>query len=215
MTTIILPAVTLWQPWASLVEIRAKPYETRHFKIPERLLGKRVAIHAAARPCFVDFDQDVADDITEAFGRCSWNHWLPRGVIVATTILAESIPVEKVKHDSFGNYGPGRFAWRLEDVRPVKPYVSAKGRQHIGWPWSVPEGVAIGPLSVTTPPSGKMWDEPIVARMLADFPFPEEEARLVVDAHRNIHGLALNSPMMGHTPDEIIIKASDYSCTDE
>lgn len=141
--TTTIPAVTLWQPWACLVEVGAKPYETRHFKIPARLLGKRVAIHAASRPCFVDFDQDTIDAIEDAFGRCSWNHWLPRGCITCTTVLAESIPVERVAHDTFGDYSPGRWAWRLEDVRPVVPHVAAKGRQQIGWAWAVPEGVTL------------------------------------------------------------------------
>ena len=136
-----IPALTLWQPWACLVEIGAKPFETRHFEIPKRLLGKRVAIHAAARKCFTDFDQETVDEITEAFGQCGWNYSLPRGAIVATAILAETIPVERVKADPFGNYAPGRFAWRLEDVRPVRPHIAAKGRQQIGWDWAVPEGV--------------------------------------------------------------------------
>jgi hypothetical protein len=123
------------------VEIGAKPFDTRGFEIPKRLLGKRVAIHAAVRPCFVDFDQNTTDAITEAFGQCGWNYWLPRGVIVATTVLAETIPVERVKTDPFGNYAPGRFAWRLQDVRPVRPHIAAKGRQQIGWDWTVPRGV--------------------------------------------------------------------------
>lgn len=141
----IIPAVTLYQPYACLVEIGAKPYETRHFQIPTRLLGKRVAVHAAARACAVDFDQETLDDITEAFGRCSWNHWLPRGAVVATAILAESIPAEKVKPDSFGNYSAGRWAWRLEDVRPVVPHLPAKGRQQIGWAWDAPDWILGGP----------------------------------------------------------------------
>lgn len=37
----IIPVITLWQPWACLVEIGAKTFETRHFEIPDRLLGKR------------------------------------------------------------------------------------------------------------------------------------------------------------------------------
>lgn len=137
------PALTLWQPWACLVEIGAKPYETRSFPIPARLLGKRVAIHAAARACFVDFTQDIIDDIGDAFGRCSWNHDLPRGVIVATAVLAESLSTNDVDPDPFGNYAPGRYAWRLEDVRPIRPHIPAKGRQMIGWPWIVPEGVQV------------------------------------------------------------------------
>lgn len=141
--TRIIPALTLWQPWACLIEVGAKPYETRAFPIPRRLLGRRVAIHAAARACFVDLDQDTLDAIGDAFGRCSWNHWLPRGVIVATAILAESIPADKVEPDLFGDYTHGRWAWRLEDVRSVDPHIPAKGRQQIGWDWRVPEGVTI------------------------------------------------------------------------
>jgi activating signal cointegrator 1 len=139
---IVIPAITLWQPWACLIEIGAKRFETRAFPIPRRLLGHRVAIHAAARPCFTDLDRKTLDDIEDAFGRCSWNHWLPRGVIVATAVLAESIAAEKVKADSFGDYAPGRWAWRLEDVRPVDPHIPAKGRQQIGWDWTAPVGFA-------------------------------------------------------------------------
>jgi hypothetical protein len=140
---IVLPSVTLWQPYACLIEIRAKPYETRAFPIPQRLAGRRVAIHAAARPCFVDLDEDVLADISDAFGRCGWSYFLPRGVIVATAILAESIPAEKVKADSFGDYTAGRWAWRLEDVRSVDPHIPAKGRQQIGWEWTAPVGFAL------------------------------------------------------------------------
>jgi hypothetical protein len=139
MTSLILPAVTLWQPWACLIEIGVKRYEARHFRIPWRLLGRRVAIHAAARRCSTDLDEDTLDAITEAFGRCGWNHWLPRGAVTCTAILAESLPAENVPADPFGDYSPFRWAWRLEDVRPVRPHIPAKGRQLIGWDWTVPD----------------------------------------------------------------------------
>jgi len=137
--TLKIPVLTLWQPHASLIEIGAKPYETRKFRIPDRLVGKRVAIHAAARLCVVNFDQETIDAITDAFGRCAWNYWLPRGCVVCTAVLAETIPAERAPHDHFGDYSPGRFAWRLEDIRPVRPNISLKGRQQIGWEWEVPQ----------------------------------------------------------------------------
>jgi hypothetical protein len=43
-------AITLWQPWASLVAIGAKPYEFRSWRPPSWVIGERVGIHAAARP---------------------------------------------------------------------------------------------------------------------------------------------------------------------
>jgi activating signal cointegrator 1 len=137
--SLTIPVLGLWQPWACLVEIGAKPYETRHFPIPVRLIGKRVAIQATGHPCVVNFDEDTIEAITDAFGRCAWNHWLPRGCVTCTAILAESLPAEKVPHDLFGDYSAGRWAWRLEDVRPVSPHIPLKGRQMIGWSWRVPE----------------------------------------------------------------------------
>lgn len=137
---ITMPALTLWQPWACLVDIGAKQYETRSFPIPTRLLGERVAIHAAARRCFVNFDHDTDDAITEVFGGSWWKHYLHRGVIVATAVLAESIPTTRVIADPFGDYTEGRWAWRLEDVRSVRPRILAKGRQQIGWAWEMPKG---------------------------------------------------------------------------
>ena len=43
-------ALTIWQPWASLIVEGAKPYEFRGWSLPRRLIGQRVAIHAGARP---------------------------------------------------------------------------------------------------------------------------------------------------------------------
>ena len=48
-----MKALTIWQPWASLVMIRAKPYEFRRWDYRERqasLEGQRIVIHAGARP---------------------------------------------------------------------------------------------------------------------------------------------------------------------
>jgi hypothetical protein len=49
-----MKAITVWQPWASLILIGAKPYEfrtspyTRYVNPPK--VGERIALHAAARP---------------------------------------------------------------------------------------------------------------------------------------------------------------------
>jgi hypothetical protein len=40
-------AISLWQPWASLIACGAKPYETRHWAPPRELIGQTIAIHAA------------------------------------------------------------------------------------------------------------------------------------------------------------------------
>jgi hypothetical protein len=144
MSNPTIPALTLWQPWASLIAIGAKPYETRSRPPPHRLVGRRIAIHAAARkPRRSDLDSETHRAMCEAFGSVHRFPTLPLGVIVCTAILAEALPVEHVPHDRLGDYSTGRWAWRLEDVRRVDPHVPAKGLQLWGWPWRVPEGVLV------------------------------------------------------------------------
>ncbi len=45
-----MKALTVWQPWASLIAIKAKPYEFRGWKPPRSIIGRRIAIHAGVRP---------------------------------------------------------------------------------------------------------------------------------------------------------------------
>lgn len=44
-----MKAISLWQPWASLIACGAKPYETRSWAPPIDLIGRTIAIHAAKK----------------------------------------------------------------------------------------------------------------------------------------------------------------------
>lgn len=44
-----MKAISLWQPWASLIACGAKPYETRSWAPPQSLIGQTIAIHAAKK----------------------------------------------------------------------------------------------------------------------------------------------------------------------
>lgn len=44
-----MKAISLWQPWASLIACGAKPYETRSWAPPRELIGQPIAIHAAKK----------------------------------------------------------------------------------------------------------------------------------------------------------------------
>lgn len=150
-----LPALTLWQPFATLIAIGAKPFETRKRRVPEHMLGQRVAIHAAARtPRGEDFNRAIDDAIQRAKPdlisqreqsrkRVRWFGFLPLGAIVCTATLAECLEAETVPADAFGNYRPGRFGWRLIDVRPLALPEPAKGEQRYGWTWDVQEGIEL------------------------------------------------------------------------
>jgi hypothetical protein len=138
----IIPALTLWQPWASLIAIGAKRFETRGRPPPRRLIGQRIAIHAALRrPRTTDMDPETHKAVCQAFGSRTWRQALPRGEIVCIAMLVEALPVACVPHDLLGDYSPGRWAWRLDDVRSVEPPVPAKGMQLWGWPWHAPSSV--------------------------------------------------------------------------
>lgn len=44
-----MKALTVWQPWASLIIAGAKPFEFRSWRPPQSIIGQRIVIHAAAR----------------------------------------------------------------------------------------------------------------------------------------------------------------------
>ena len=53
-----MKALTIWQPWASLIIAGAKPYEFRGWRAPRAIIGQRIVIHAAARK--IDRDEVCA-----------------------------------------------------------------------------------------------------------------------------------------------------------
>lgn len=60
-----MKALTVWQPWASLIAIGAKPYEFRSWKPPASLVGKQLAIHAGARPVRIREVEDLLSRIED------------------------------------------------------------------------------------------------------------------------------------------------------
>ena len=44
-----MKALTIWQPWASLIVTGAKPFEFRSWMAPRSVTGKEIVIHAGAR----------------------------------------------------------------------------------------------------------------------------------------------------------------------
>jgi hypothetical protein len=123
-----IPAISLWQPYASFIAIGVKTYETRHWAPPPQYIGKRIAIHAAK--------QRVSKDDLEWWWYVSKSDALPPlGAFVCTATLARVLPARTVPWDEFGDYGEGRFAWELSDVEPIDPPVPAIGRQGF-WMWT-------------------------------------------------------------------------------
>lgn len=144
-----MKTLSLTQPWASLVAIGAKTYETRSWSTSYR---GQLAIHAAKR--FPKWAKDLSHKdpfrsalvrgverggIALAHPHQAILHALPLGAIIATCnlvdvkrITATNAPDEPER--SFGDYTPGRYMWLLEDVQPLETPVPAKGALSL-WEW--------------------------------------------------------------------------------
>lgn len=170
-----MKAISLWQPWASLIACGDKPFETRHWPPPRELIGQRIGIHAAKK---VDREAvglvedliygqhhaggfELADRLAKTFDRCPdalmgvfGNAAMPAGAVVCTVLLigayqcgepikdglvkiARRREMPEIAHidpggiptDDFGDYAPGRWAWRVTDVQIVNPPAAVIGRQ--------------------------------------------------------------------------------------
>jgi activating signal cointegrator 1 len=62
-----IPVLSLHQPWASLIAIGAKRFETRSWPAPNAMIGRSIAIHAAKT---VTSLRDLCDEGVEA----GWEH---------------------------------------------------------------------------------------------------------------------------------------------
>lgn len=141
--------LTLWQPWASLVAVGVKKMETRSWGTDYRGL---VAIHAASRP-FRDAElrairQEIKGADSDKLARFAamFGKRLPCGAIVAVVKVADcSVMAQNrfgpycwlrdgikyapdVLEQAVGNWEAGRYAWDLQDVRPIVP-LPVRGRQ--------------------------------------------------------------------------------------
>lgn len=136
-----MKAITLTQPWATLVAIEAKRIETRSWYTNYR---GPLAIHAAKgfpRTCMDLCGQAPFSLVLSPHYNGDCEHIirvLPRGAVVATCRLAHvcrTPPKELTKQErSFGDYTQGRFAWILEDVEMLATPIPATGMLGL-WDW--------------------------------------------------------------------------------
>lgn len=147
-----IKALTVRQPWASLIALGAKQMETR---TRDTKVRGPVAIHAGlAMPCrrgerVQIGDYEIEHDKAGLLLRgesLSWPYRLPMGQVVAVVELFQTRRTTSIEHApsnrerALGDHGPGRFAWSLASVSPVRAYCPAKGR--LGWwDWDCPDEV--------------------------------------------------------------------------
>jgi hypothetical protein len=131
------PAISLWQPFASLIfapEPFRKVHETRGFILPVGRRGQRHAIHASAGwPAAKHISGPLHRLCVEAFGS-AYKYSLPRACVIGTVILLDCAPTSERRpaspaEEAAGNWDPDRLAWSLEDPVLLPTPFKAKGRQ--------------------------------------------------------------------------------------
>lgn len=145
MNTRKIQTISLWQPWASLIPLLLKGYETREWAT--NYLGV-LAIHAAKRPVCKEGKRLIAY-LNELLGRTIDPERLPLGALVALTDLTDcsrmvsgessiessvgrTIAIESVSEleRAVGDWRSGRYAWKLENARSIDP-IPYSGRQRL------------------------------------------------------------------------------------
>jgi activating signal cointegrator 1 len=137
-----MKAISLHQPWASLIMLGEKRIETRDWCPPRALLGERIAIHAAKR-----IDECVLHPPFSRFFPEPYR--VPLGALLGSVVLDSAWQIDRTltasellerngaEHERvFGDYTPGRFAWLLRDVRVLEVPIPFRGAQR--W-FDVPE----------------------------------------------------------------------------
>lgn len=153
----MMRAISLWQPWASLMANGSKKDETRNGLTKVR---GEVAICASLKwtmqlknlACSEPFLSALARSTPEEMKGSEWSAAgdiitnTPLGCVVAVGELYDSIHTEewmrryifdatettnaeKERERRFGNYSPGRGVWRFRNMRKLATPVLCKGAQ--------------------------------------------------------------------------------------
>lgn len=154
-----MKAITIWQPWASLLACGAKKFETRSWATDYR---GPIAIHAAKKDIYKTVSE-LPDFTTLAVLNDLYWFWNiqdgaqkkmagMQGCVIATAELVGCYEVGEnpftlepfVSNDNataitgnellFGNWQPGRYAWEFANMQMLEEPIPAKGRQRM-WNW--------------------------------------------------------------------------------
>lgn len=132
----ILPTRTIFEPFAWGIFHGCKWYETS--AINTKIRG-RVYIHAGLHtpPWMLEqFFRNLPREYAKRFTP-EWVAGLPRGVILGSVEIVDSVRAETVRGEipaleyAFGDWRPGRYAWKLANPILFPEPVPAVGKQ--GW----------------------------------------------------------------------------------
>lgn len=139
-----MKALTLFQPWATLIAIGAKKIETRSWSTKYR---GPLAIHAGIEKKYVSLRSKDYICAKEPFYSVLMEYYRSkdleqqlyrpmlhlRGAIIAICELVACVRTDKRpwalsdQEKAFGDYTPGRFMWILDKVQKLEKPIPVKG----------------------------------------------------------------------------------------
>lgn len=144
-----MKAITIWQPYATLLVHGDKLYETRSWATSYR---GPIAIHAAKRPArqIIDalangsvLDRQTAMLMERLLRRFGGADHLPTGAVLGTAnlvrcnvITEEFLRTLTPQELALGDFTLARYAWEFENMMYIKGHVPEKGAQGL-WEWRV------------------------------------------------------------------------------
>lgn len=136
-----MKAITLWQPWATLLAVGCKHMETRSW--PTKYRGE-ILIHASKKPysqvrkILPTKDRRYIEDLLQ-IKYFNGERNIPTGVIVGKAELAACVKITEAFRSGMANIRPeefilgdfttGRYAWVMKNPVLFKEPIPAKGMQ--------------------------------------------------------------------------------------
>lgn len=138
-----IKALSLWQPWASLIALGAKRYETRSWVTSYR---GPLLICASKKWSAEIEDLLLVEPFKSALNDLIQTDGIRTGVAVCVAELVDTFEMcdgymrrtgtnDEIAYEypdgnekAFGLWVPGRFAWKLENIRTFNPF-AVTGRQ--------------------------------------------------------------------------------------
>lgn len=121
-----MKAISIKQPWASLIVHGIKDIENRTWKCPKKYIGQRVLIHASYGKCLFNLSDKQKDKLVKSnLSHLVCEHYdLPKGSIIGSVIIADCVQ----NHPSVWAE-KGCWNWVLKDaILFNKPIEGVKGK---------------------------------------------------------------------------------------
>jgi activating signal cointegrator 1 len=152
-----MKAISLWEPWASLVRTGAKKIETRGWLTIYRgelliCAAKRKRIYELIHllSCW-PFQGGLAPLVGKPLDM-TFKTWagveiedLNFGKAVAVVNLYDCVPVEDLSlgevmpERHFGDFSPGRYGWKMELIEAIEPFEVTGSQGYFSVPWEFDE----------------------------------------------------------------------------